>query len=290
MGDYRDIEKKRIDEAVRAQAALQRIVRALQASAYSMFLDWLTAKIETENGRIKYSASNLGKVAGVYTLFRRFSGAYQKTVLGAILERATNLFGLNRDYFETFAAPKESVSDSAFRLALRRWGYNTDTKEIIPGGYFDSLFNSPDTARKVAAMVNRAIAAKMPLSEFQKQFRSVFVGNPGQGMLERHWKTNSFDLFQRIDRAANLVYADRLGLSYAIYSGTVMDTTRPFCEARVNKVFSREEIADWAKVDFQGKPKIGYDPFMDCGGFNCRHHLSFISDEIAAHLRPDIAN
>lgn len=292
MPTWEDYNNRRIKEAASASLYTQALVRALQASAYSLVLDWLT-RMDVQDGRIKYSAGNLGKVAGIYLLFKRFNRAYQSTLIGAVIERAANLFGLNEAFFSAQMqrpAAAESVSTAARRSALKRWGYNTDTKQLIPGGYMESLFNNPETARRVASLANRAIGAKMPLAEFQRQFRAVFVGHPGQGMLERHWKTNSFDLFQRIDRAANLEYANRLGFGYAVYSGTIMDTTRPFCEARVNKVFSRKEIAAWARLDFQGKPAIGYDPFLDCGGFNCRHHLSFISDEIAAHLRPEIAN
>jgi hypothetical protein len=107
-------------------------------------------------------------------------------------------------------------------------------------------------------------------------------------MLERHWRTNSFDLYQRIDRTANLIYADRLGLDYAIYSGTLEEDSRAWCIKHVNKVFSRPEIDDWKNRTWQGKNEIGYDPYTDAGGHNCRHHWSFISDEIAAHLRPEL--
>jgi hypothetical protein len=81
------------------------------------------------------------------------------------------------------------------------------------------------------------------------------------------------------------VYAERLGLKYAVYSGTLEEDSRPFCVARVNKVYSLGEIQSWRNLKFQGKPKIGYEPVYDCGGFNCRHHLSWISDEIAEKLK-----
>jgi hypothetical protein len=131
--------------------------------------------------------------------------------------------------------------------------------------------------------MNQAIGAKMKLADFQKLFRSVFVGNPGFGMLEQYFKRATYDLYQTLDRAANLVYADRLKLNYAIYSGTVMDTTRPFCEERVNKVFSRKQIEGWSELEWKGKPPI-YNPYLHCGGYNCRHHLSFVSDEVAEVL------
>jgi hypothetical protein len=221
-------------------------------------------------------------------LFDRFSKSYQKTVLGGILDRAARIFGLAKEYYDEIKPAPESVQDAARRLTLQRWGYNVNTKQLIPGGYMEKLFANEGVARNVAGLVNRAIAGKMSLADFQKQFRKVFIGRPGQGMLERYWKTNSFDLFQKIDRAANLVYADRLGLEYAIYSGTVMDTTRPWCENHVNKVFSRDEIDAWKNQSWQGKITIGYDPYLDAGGFNCRHHWSFISTPIAEHLRPEL--
>ncbi len=284
-----ELTKKRIAEAEKAASASAKVVRAAQAAAYGVLWDWISTTIETENGRVKYTAANLGRVQTVYTLFQRFQRKYSDTMLGTVLKWAGNLFGLNEQYFETFAEPTESIRDAARRLTLQRWGYNVNTKGLIPGGYFESLFNSQTVAQRTASLVNQAIAQNMPLKDFQRVFKQAFVGQPGQGMLERHWKTNSFDLYQRIDRTANLIYADRLGLDYAVYSGTLEQDSRPFCIARVNKVFTRPEISSWEDLQFQGKPKVGYDPFVDCGGFNCRHSWSWISDELAEKLRPDIA-
>lgn len=283
-----DLTRRRIKEAEQSGRYMETIVRGLQASAFALLSEWVADKLTVEGGRIKYSASNLGKVAGLYLLFDRINSGYRKTMLGELLARAGNLFGLNSDYFNEIKPVPESVEDAARRLTLQRWGYNVETKALIPGSYFEKLFANEGVSRNVAGLVNRAIAGKISLADFQKQFRRVFIGTPGNGMFERHWKTNSFDLFQKIDRAANLVYADRLGLNYAIYSGTVKDTTRPWCEKHVNKVLSRTEIEDWKNKSWAGKIEIGYDPYLDAGGFSCRHHWSFISDTVAEHLRPEL--
>lgn len=285
-----DLTKKRIAETEKAATASQKVVRAAQLAMHGVLWDWVSTSIEVEEGRIKYTAANLGRVQTIYTLFARFQRKYSETMLGTVLKWAGNLLGLNETYFSTFEPESkvENIRDAARRLTLQRWGYNTTTKALIPGGYFESLFNSQTVAQRVAGLVNQAIAQNMPLKEFQRTFRAAFVGMPGRGMLERHWRTNSFDLYQRIDRTANLIYADKLGLNYAVYSGTLEEDSRPFCIERVNKVFSRPEIKNWDNLNFQGKPKIGYDPFLDCGGFNCRHHLSWISDELAERLRPEL--
>lgn len=288
MPDIDSLTQARIDAAERARIATESTVRGLQGSAYTAILEWISGTIQTDAGAIKYTAANLSKVQGLYRLLAGLQRKFQGTMLGDVLDWTGKIVGLNQTYFESFAAPAETVEETARRLTLQRWGYNSLKNELIPGGYLEGLFSNQEVARKVASLMNQAITQGMPLKDFQKMFKQVFVGRPGEGMLERHWKTNSFDLFQKIDRTANLVYADKLGLKYAIYSGTLMETSRPFCVARANKVFSRPEIKSWQDLTFAGKPKFGYDPFVDCGGFQCRHHLSWVSDGVAEHLRPEL--
>ncbi len=288
MPTLESLTNARINAAEKARKATAALVRDLQNAGYTAVIDWTIGAIDTDGGKIKYTASNLSKVQGLYRVFAAFQAKFKGTMLGSVLDWTGEIIGLNNDYFESFAAPAETVAETARRLTLQRWGYNTGANSIIPGGYFESLFSNQQAAQKIAQLVNQAIIQKMPLKDFQKTFKQVFVGKPGEGMLERYWSTNSFDLFQRIDRTANLVYADKLGLNHAIYSGTLEEDSRPFCVTRVNKVFSRPEISKWSDLNFQGKPKIGYDPFVDCGGFNCRHHLSWISDGVAFHLRPEL--
>ena len=278
-----EIGKKQSKWAEESHDALMRAVRLGQAALFESLLDW-TESVETDGRQIKFSAKNLGKVGGALRLVESLFKSRQKSVFGVIRRAFGQTLELNKDYFAPLS-PAKGIEDEARRVTLLRWGYDIERDELLPGGYFQRLFSSQTVAQRIAELINRAMAARMPLADFRRLFRSVLVGRPGEGMLERYFNTNTFDLFQRLDRSVQNVYAERLGLSYAVYSGTVMDTTRPFCEARVNKVFSRKQIAAWADLDFAGKPRI-YDPFMDCGGHNCRHHLSWISDEIAAHLLP----
>jgi len=284
MPTLNELIKKREEAAEKAEAATRAQVRILQAIGYTALIEWVIGNIETEDGRIVYSSKNLGKVAGIYRAFGTFQNEYKGTMLGKVLEWAGRIFGANQHYFESFEDVAESVTDKARRLTLQRWGY--DGKELIPGGYFESLFNNQAIAQRVARLMNQAILQKMPLKEFQKTFKAVFVGSPGQGMLEKHWRTNSFDLYMRLDRYTNLLYADELGLNYAIFSGTLEEDSRPKCIKDVNKVFSREEIEAFKDIEFAGKPKFNYDPFVDANGYNCRHHWSWISDELAQKLRP----
>lgn len=285
MPTLQELISNRVKAAESARTATANEVRAIQAAAYTAFLEWAAESIDTgAGGKIEYSAKNLRRVAGVYKIWQRIERGFRKTMLASALRWAKDIVGLNADYFEP-DEPKKGVQQLALEKTLLRWGYDVAKGEVLPGGYFETLFETKGVAQKVAALVNRAIAQGMSLSQFQKVFRAAFVGKPGGGMLERHWKTNSFDLFQRIDRTANLIYADELGLNWAIYSGTLEEDSRPFCIARVNRVYSRAQIKSWEGLSFAGKPKVNYDPFTDCGGHNCRHHLSWVSDGVAEKLR-----
>lgn len=78
-------------------------------------------------------------------------------------------------------------------------------------------------------------------------------------------------------RAITQKKANDLGLTHYLYVGPNDKITRPFCKARVGKVFTWEEIKKWDNG--QGLPATIY-----CGGYNCRHDLRPITEERARAL------
>jgi hypothetical protein len=64
--------------------------------------------------------------------------------------------------------------------------------------------------------------------------------------------------------------ADELGLTSYIYYGSIIRDSRDFCVEHADRVFTEEEARALWQNDWQGKS--GSDPFLDRGGYNCRHH------------------
>lgn len=64
--------------------------------------------------------------------------------------------------------------------------------------------------------------------------------------------------------------ADELGLTSYVYYGSIIRDSRDFCVEHVNQVFTEEQARELWQQDWQGKS--GSDPFLDRGGYNCRHH------------------
>ena len=60
------------------------------------------------------------------------------------------------------------------------------------------------------------------------------------------------------------------------YSGPLDGVTRSWCSQHVGKEFTKQQLLDEWQGSWAGKS--GSDPFMDRGGYNCRHHLEPIND------------
>jgi hypothetical protein len=71
--------------------------------------------------------------------------------------------------------------------------------------------------------------------------------------------------------------ADELGLTSFVYYGSIIRDSRDFCVEHANQVFTEEEARALWQQDWQGKS--GNDPFLDRGGYNCRHHWQPISTD-----------
>lgn len=81
------------------------------------------------------------------------------------------------------------------------------------------------------------------------------------------------DSIMQFDGQFTKYKGDEAGITSFKYTGTSITTTRDFCRRNLNKVFTEEEARDvWANQSWAGKS--GTDPFVNRGGYRCRH--SFI--------------
>lgn len=116
------------------------------------------------------------------------------------------------------------------------------------------------------------------------------------------------NLYKHYDRSYNKYLALEFGMKYFMYQGGLIRDSRDFCACHNNKVWSVDEAQEWKtwtpskgkypegykiqQKDINAVPSylsyLGYDPLVDAGGYNCRHIIGFISDELAVKYRPDL--
>lgn len=279
MNDPRDISKQRIQLIQELEKQLSVRIERIQNALYSSLVEKLT-DLRTDGNNIQYSAGNFGVVNSILRRLTKESEGRRLAIVRWVIQQVRKIFRINTKQFAT----SREIDNEVRRLVMSRLGYDIRTQKILNGGFLQRATSVQNITTRVGSLMNQAISAKMPLQVFRRSFRRAFVNPDGLGILQQHYESVTRDLFQEIDRTTQQVYADKLELNYAVYSGTIKDNTRPFCKARIDKVYSREEIGNWRNLEFQGKPKV-YDPFIHCGGYNCRHHLSWISDELAEKLR-----
>lgn len=80
-----------------------------------------------------------------------------------------------------------------------------------------------------------------------------------------------------LSRTINMSKGVEQGFERFLYYGGLIATSREFCQERDGKIFTLEEIQSWDNG--QGLPADVY-----LGGYNCRHELLPVDDEILSNL------
>lgn len=285
---------------------LNRIKRSEQVLNDAILRDFIDRLI-TENGNLKPLVTNYNLIAQLDSLYRDFISSEGYSLMESFIRRTRELFDINDQYFYTQSNTTpdrfRSISQSTRSSVYTSIGFNTRTRRLIKGGSLERVITDFTPINAIKNQIANAIANSMPIIELRSNVTITARGNDDvPGSLERHLQTQMPDAFAQFDRATGERFSTDLGLKFAIYQGGLIQTSRPFCKVRNNRVFSRDEISKFgtpqdtyggysnkSSGDFQGKcPKVGYNPFKNIGGCNCRHQYDWISDELAYRLRPEL--
>lgn len=258
-------------------------VKALQQALWNK-TEVIIAKLKTDEGKITGNASNYSILGQFNAISRQIKDGPKKKLIKGIVSNLFTQENLIQEYFNEFLGlERNAVEKRIHQQLLNRIGY--DGKGFVTHGTLHDLWTDDTEIRAIKAQSVKAIAAGQSWSDFQTQMKDFVLGTDDKlGITEAQFQTITRDLYAQNDRAITKHYSDEYELGHFIFQGGLMTSTRPFCRARNNRIFTRKEIQSWSDLTFEGKPKV-YDPFLDVGGHNCRHVLDPISDELAAELR-----
>jgi hypothetical protein len=221
---------------------------------------------------------------------------YQATValLTLPLHTATYFAALDVAGYQQLRAPLASFLEQ--RLGI------TSTGQPVAGGWLSTIIGDTTAQREVLTYAYQAQASGAGLEAYRAGLTDLVAGsnNATQGLIGKLYR-EAADSFNQNDRQLQQLSAQRLGLTAYLYQGGLIASSRPFCVTRNGKVFLDWEVeAFGTKADayggytnkaeglFSGKSQP-YDPFVDCGGWNCRHGLHAIPNLVALRLRPELA-
>jgi hypothetical protein len=135
-----------------------------------------------------------------------------------------------------------------------------------------------DSQNRIAQAVYDSLLAGIEPAELNARIAGAINGHVDvRGRpLAQYATLYAQDSTMGVYRSMHVVSAEQAGLDHFVYTGTVIEDTRPFCRRNLGRVLSREEIA---KLDQEGWNGKSGPAMTHCGGYNCRHHWQAVDPE-----------
>jgi hypothetical protein len=272
--------KERIDDILKSQSELEQMVIRMQDDFFNEVI-------------VNYQSIATSQ-RSFNTFFRNFNQKYQAPIFQKILKDLLSLIESNVSYFKSESSVK-NVDIASIRYSLSFQFGISDLGGIEPQGYLSDLILDTSVRRNFRAGLMKFSQSGRNTRLDVKQIEMFIKGDEKTyGIWESFYSKEDkgsgsiFDVYQKADRMAQNQFSNSLGMQAQMYVGGLMTSSRTFCEERNGKIFLGSEIKDWSKLQFQGRPKTGYVPEIDLGGYKCRHHLSALSNATAMRLDPTI--
>lgn len=232
---------------------------------------------QLKDGRIQYTAANF-RDANIFTskidkILSDFAPAFKEVAI-KMLETSA----YSADYFSSIAGVNATVADIEPKLKIlsERIGIDYKTGKVIEGSYIYRLSKMDAVRNQIADYVGQSIATGADWKSFQSGMKELITGNSKiDGTLIRYSKQYVHDTARQASQQVDNFFADKYGLDYFLYFGDEIETTRPFCKSRYDKVFHKTDVKNWPDDLPYFQPN--YNFFIDRGGYNCRHMIRWIT-------------
>ena len=172
----------------------------------------------------------------------------------------------------------DTIATEVYQSAVIGKPFNDMVKSIR--GQINGVFqrSSEDAINRLVSYIekNRYSASAEIIARVKKardilhtKYASDIVGNN----MRKYSSQIAHDSLMQFDAQFTKYKGDEAGINTYKYTGTNITTTRDFCRRNLNKIFTEQEARDlWNRSSWSGKS--GTDPFINRGGYRCRH--SFI--------------
>lgn len=251
-----------------AKAAIE-----IQEAIYSKLITTLKNLELDHEGYIIQSTANrkvlaqAEEVVNDYLPGNKFTKAVSET-LGAIPKIDT----LNNSYFS-------SISDSFkenrnFIKSLQNQTVSSIETNLLQDGLKVQVKNP------IVDILNRNVNSGGQFKGFLDELRTFITGNDQvEGRVLSYSRGYLKDALMQYSRTYQQAMTADLKLEFYLYSGGLIDTSRPFCQERAGKYFHHKEIESWASQEWAGKYRGTTESsiFIYVGGYSCTHELIPVS-------------
>lgn len=245
------------------------VVNKQQKKLLSEIIEALDTLDLDKAGNIIVSQKNIGKVEAIITKMKDvfFDKDYAEAI-GAFAEGFDSQATLTRQLIKAGFGPIEANKLYAQVLnATRNNAVSLFGEAYVEGVYFEPL--------RQQLLINITTGASF--KEATKAIQLITVGDANaDGLLHTYARTYARTSYAQADATYTTTISRDLGVEWYKYAGSVIETSRPFCETRHNKYYHVKEVEEWGTLgNWDGKIKgtNSSSIFANRGGWNCRHSL-----------------
>lgn len=266
------LAEKLESKALSSIERLSKAVISVQDDAYGAIVVKLKELALDSEGYIRQTAENR---AIIREANRAFARALERGGYVQALNSFTVVFGVldgvNAEYFSGF---DKFSPNRQFMKALQKQVIADIESSLLNEGMISQVKNP------LSQLLNQNINSGASFTGMLDQVKAFIKGDANEGKLLRHVKTVVRDVLFNYSRTYQIAVAADLGLEFYLYSGGLIDTSRPWCKERAGKYFHHKEIEAWADESWAGKrPDTTQSSiFIYAGGYSCLHQILPVSE------------
>jgi len=263
----------------------------------------LLSGIKLNNGNIATATENLKLVVKIKSKINSLiqNGEY-KSSLKEFIGAFSEIEKLQTQYFQQLT---KKYSPPKVLGAIREQSVNTALDSLTDAGIAVNVTN------KIGEILNKNITSGAKYSDMVNQLRDFVITNEsGAGVLERYTKQITTDALNQYSAQYTNAVTNDLGLDWFMYTGSLIASSRIFCEALVKKKYiHRSELPniilgkfkEFEDMDGTISDKTGLPVGMIAGttaenfhvyrgGYNCGHQLVPVDESIVPEwIKSDIS-
>jgi hypothetical protein len=249
-------------------------VERAQKKLFPQIVDILRQLAVDSSGIIILNSSNLALATNVKELVQQILA--DSEYISAVRTYAAGMTEQVNVSNELFAKAFDGFKPAANAQALFR---------LTQANAVDLMVNAIGNQRfadVVRENIETAISSNAGFTETVRQLQTIVTGDEEiDGKLLQYNKQIAHDTFAIADRNYTSAVSEELDAEWFFYSGSEIETTRPFCSARHNEYFYYLEIESWPQTagDWAGRiPGTNSSTIYSyAGGYNCRHSIIPVS-------------
>ena len=249
-------------------------VERAQKRLFPQIVEILRQLAVDASGNIILNSSNLALAANVKELVQQILA--DSEYISAVRTYAAGMSEQVSVSNQLFAQAFDGFTPAANAQALFR---------LTQANAVDLMVNAIGNQRfadVVRENIETAISSNAGFTETVRQLQTIVTGDEEiDGKLLQYNKQIAHDTFAIADRNYTSAVSEELEAEWFFYSGSEIETTRPFCRARHNEYFYYREIEQWPATagDWAGRiPGTNSSTIYSyAGGYNCRHSIIPVS-------------